>query len=370
LSPAPVVVYASEGRALHAFGLDPEVGSLSLRSSIELPEPVQYAALDARRPRLYVSASDRDTRHFVAALAIDAATGALTPLGEPIVPADGRVIHLSVDAEGRHLVLAHPLVHRLSVLALRGDGSIAAPVTQAEDMDTGFFAHQAKLDPDGRGLVACAMGADAAAQGPEKPGVLTAYRYDGGQLTRTGRVTLGAGLGPRHLDYARGRVYVAVERGNRLAVFDYAGGALAPEPRFVVDTLAQPSNVRPSQRAGAIRFHPNRRWLYVTNRANAADVHGAFAGGENNVALFDVDPQTGRPEPRGHFDTGGIEPRTFTVDPTGRFLVVANHSPLGLVPRSWTVFRIADDGRLELARKYDRATADLFWIGSVALSEA
>jgi 6-phosphogluconolactonase (cycloisomerase 2 family) len=267
-------------------------------------------------------------------------------------------------------VLAHPLVHRLSVLALRADGSIGAPVPQAEDLDTGFFAHHAKLDTESGGLVACALGADATTQGPEKPGVLTAYRYVQGQLTLTGRVELGAGLGPRHLEYAPGRVYVAVERGNRLAVLDYAGGVVTPEPRFVVDTLAAPAHVRPSQRAGAIRFHPNGRWLYVANRANAADGQGAFAGGENNVALFDVDPESGRPEARGHFDTGGIEPRTFTVDPTGRFLVVANHSTLGSIPRSWTVFRIEEGGRLELAHKYDRATGDLFWIGSLALSEA
>jgi len=363
-----VVVYASEGRALHAFALDLETGALSLSSSATLPEIVQYAAVDARRRILYISASDRDTRHLVVALAIDPRTGELRPHGDPVVPADGRVIHLCADGEGRHLVLAHPTTHRLSVLALQGDGSLGAPVAQAEDMDTGFFAHHAKLDPEGGGLVACALGADATSTAAEKPGVLTAFRYERGVLARTGRVALGPGLGPRHLEYAHGRIYVAVERGNRLAVFDYAGGVLAPAPRFVVGTLAAPASVRPSQRAGAIRLHPNGCWLYVTNRANAADASGAFAGGENNLALFHVDPQTGRPETRGHFETGGVEPRTFTIDPTGRFLIVANHTTLGALPRRWTVFRIDDAGRLERVHDYDRATADLFWIGSVALS--
>lgn len=368
MSAPPSVVYASEGRALHAFALDARTGALSLASSATLPELVQYAAIDAQRRILYISASDRDTRHLVVAMRIDPATGALRPHGPPIVPADGRVIHLSVDPAGEHLVLAHPLANRLSVLALQADGSPAGVVPQSADMDTGFFAHQAKLDPEGQGLVACALGADATATAAEKPGVLTAFQYARGRLARTGRVTLGPGLGPRHLEYAHGRVYVAVERGNRLAVFDYARGVLAAEPRFVVTTLDDPERVRPSQRTGAIRFHPNGRWLYVTNRANAADLSGAFAGGENAVALFDVDTHTGRPALRAHFDTGGIEPRTFTIDTTGRFLVVANHSTLGVIPRSWSVFRIEDGGRLRLVHKYDREAADLFWIGSVALS--
>ena len=312
------------------------------------------------------------------ALAVDPSSGALTVHGEPVVPAAGRVIHLCADRAGEHLVLAHPVTQQVSVLALRPDGTLGEPRAQPEDMGVGFFAHQAKLDPEGVGLVTCAMGADASASAPDRPGELTAFRYTRGTLARTGRVRLGTGLGPRHLDYAHGRVYVAVERGNRLAVFDYAAGVLAPEPRFVVDTLAAPANVRPSQRAGAIRFHPNRRWLYVTNRANATveapgTARRVFAGGENAIALFVVDDATGEPRAAGFFDTDGIEPRAFTIDPGGSFLIVANHSTLDVrdpdgsirsLPRSWVVFRIEADGRLTRLHRYERTAADLFWIGS------
>ena len=368
--PSRVVVYASEGRQLHALDLDAAGGGLSLRATATLPETVQYAALHPRGRILYISASDRARRHFVAALAFDPRANTLTPHGDPVEAPGGRVIHLAADPEGRHLVLAHPLAGRLAVLALRADGTLGAPVAQHEDPVPGFFTHQALLQPDGRGLVACAMGADATASAPETRGALTAYRFEDGRLTRTRRVELAPGLGPRHLAYAHGRIYVVLERGNRLAVFDHSTGALAPEPQIVAETLQEPANVRRSQRAGALHFHPNGRWLYVTNRADAADEGGTFAGGENNLALFAVDPHTGRPEARGHFDTGGIEPRAFTIDPMGRFLVVANHSAVGSTPRRWTVFRILDGGRLERVAAHDRAAGDLFWIASEALSEA
>jgi 6-phosphogluconolactonase len=295
------------------------------------------------------------------------------------VPADGRVIHLDVDGRAEHLALAHPQARRVSVIALRDDGTLGDPVAQPGPTDTGFFAHQARFDPEDRGLVACAMGRDASGDTPEEPGELTAFRYRRGLLTHTARVRLGPGLGPRHLEFAHGRVYVAVERGNRLAVLDYADGVLAATPSFMVATLADPATVRPLQRAGAIHFHPNRRWLYLTNRANAAveresggDTARVYVGGENDVALFHVDSASGEPRLAGHFETQGIEPRTFTIDPTGAYLIVANHSTLDAldadgrvraIPRSWVVFRIGDEGRLTLVQKYERFTADLFWIG-------
>src|SRR5687767_1815797 len=131
------VVFASEGRALHTFGIDPETGALSLRATAVLPEPVQYAAVDAVRSRLYVSASDRESRHLVVALSMGA-RGELRALGEPIVPAAGRVIHLCVDPAGEHVLLAHPLTAQLSVVALRADGSLGRPVAQDEVPETGY----------------------------------------------------------------------------------------------------------------------------------------------------------------------------------------------------------------------------------------
>ena len=377
-STARAQVYASEGKSLHAFALDPESGALTRVGSLELPELVQYGALEATGRFLYLSLSDRQERHLVMAVALDPATGVPRLHGAPLTAEAGRVIHLSVDAAGAFLLLAHPQAQRLTAIALEPDGRLGGWLTTSEE--TGFFAHQAALDPESRGLVACALGADATDQAPERPGELRAFRCERGRLTATGRVTLEPGLGARHLVYGGGRAYVVLERGNRLAVYDYSDGRLAATPRFVVTTLRDPARLRPAQRAGAIHFHPNGRYLYVSNRANATvpAVAGEatvpiFAGGENAIALFSVDPETGEPHLTAHADTLGIEPRTFTIDAGGRFLVVANHSTLDkldadgrtrAIPRSHVVYRIAEDGRLELLHKYDRTDGDLFWIGA------
>jgi 6-phosphogluconolactonase len=79
-------------------------------------------------------------------------------------------------------------------------------------------------------------------------------------------------------------------------------------------------------------------------------------------------------------DTRGVTPRTFSIDPAGRLLVVGNQTTLEIregnnartIPANLAVFRIQTDGRLEFARRYDVAVGGkpLWWAGLVALPPA
>lgn len=377
-----VVLYTSEGSRLHTQALDAATGALELTSSVVLPEPVHYAATDAAARFLYVSASNGSTTHGLHAFHIDPQTGALTPHGAPLVPPLGRIIHLSVAPAG-HLVLAHNRAAELSSVRLEANGSLAGFVEQTAPARTGFFAHQALLDPTGRGLIACGLGAEPSESSAEQPGSLTAFRFQDGQLTQQQTVLLGPGLGARHLDYAGERVFVVMERGNRLVSYRYRGGRLEEPPEFNLPTLKQPGNAAPGQRAGAIHRHPSGEFLYVSNRAarsapvtTSGQAVEVFAGGENNIALFALDPGSGEPRQVDHYDTRGFEPRTFTIEPSGRFLIVANQSERHVtaasgapqaVPRSVVVFEIGAGGRLSYRWQYAFSGGELFWIGSVQL---
>jgi 6-phosphogluconolactonase len=108
------------------------------------------------------------------------------------------------------------------------------------------------------------------------------------------------------------------------------------------------------------------------------DIQGkkVFAGGENSVAAFSINQETGEPKLMQNVDGRGIQLRTFGVDPSGRILVAASIMPLlvregdsvATLTAGLTVFRIGD-GRLELVRKYDVDTGDRqqFWSGMVTL---
>ena len=55
-----------------------------------------------------------------------------------------------------------------------------------------------------------------------------------------------------------------------------------------------------------------------------------------------VDPETGMLSLHGHHPTGGIEPRHFSLDPTGRWCLVAHCGELGDGATPATSFRFID----------------------------
>jgi hypothetical protein len=129
--------------------------------------------------------------------------------------------------------------------------------------------------------------------------------------------------------------------------------------------------------------HPNGRFVYVGNRASATTTVGGVpvaVGGENTIAVFSINQETGEPVLIQTIDTHGYHPRTFALDDAGRVLVVGNQSPLAVreagttrqVPANLAVFRIGSTGKLEFARTYDvdanpAAGRLLFWTGIVSL---
>ncbi len=130
-----------------------------------------------------------------------------------------------------------------------------------------------------------------------------------------------------------------------------------------------------TQGAGPIHVHPNGKFVYLTNRTFPARDHGGreiSAGGENTVAVFAIDATTGEPKLIQTVDGRGVQLRTFGIDPGGRLLVAASIMAMPgdtSLAAGLTVFRIADDGRLAFARKYDVevGTAQQFWSGMVTL---
>jgi 6-phosphogluconolactonase (cycloisomerase 2 family) len=264
------------------------------------------------------------------------------------------------------------------VYRIAPDATLGAEVPQPPDIDPGIFPHQVRATPDNSHVILVTRGHDAAPGKAEEPGALKVFRFDAGLLRDEVSVApnVGYGFGPRHLDFhpTQPWIYVSLERQNALAMFP---GITARSPAFQENTLQQPDNIRGHQLVGTVHVHPNGRFVYVANRASSTvekDGRKVFAGGENSIAVFAIDPASGRPQPIQHVDTHGIHCRTFHIDPTGRLMVCAHIMGLQLadgseVPPRLTLFRIGDDGRLTFARSYDIETNGRFmwWMGMVAL---
>jgi 6-phosphogluconolactonase len=378
------VFYASIGPELILFDIDVEGAALTKRGTVKLPANIQYAWPHPSRRFLYVVSSNgapgfAGDKHYASALAIDRATGALTPVGDPAALVS-RPIHTSVDATGAYLLIAHNNPSSVSVLHLNADGTLGAPVAQPGKLDTGIYAHQVRATPSKKTVTLVTRGNDATATKVEDPGAIKTFAFDNGVLTDLASIAPGNGLGfgPRHLDFHPQKpwAFVSIERQSDLYVYKLdAATGLSRSPMFIKNTLANPKP-RVRQAAGAIHVHPSGKYVYVTNRASdVVDVDGKkiVPDGENNIAVFAINQETGEPTLIQNADGRAVELRTFGIEPGGRMLVTASIKAVpvrdGTLPAKLDVFRIGGDGKLDLARQYDIDTGALtqFWSGMITL---
>ena len=385
-----VALYANVGADLTHYEVDVENAALTRRATVRLPAGVQYAWPHASRRYLYVASSSSEsgygkagTDHHVTAFRIDPESGALAQHGEPIrLPT--RPVHMSTDIPSRNILVAFNHPSALHVYRINDDFTPGEEVQQPETIDPGIFAHQVRVTPDNKLAILVTRGNEGTAAKAEDPGALKVFDYDDGVLMNEISIAPDGGrnFGPRHLDFhpTKPWMFVSIETQNKIYTWRMKDGRIEPGIAFRADTLQEPGNIRARQAASAIHVHPNGRFLYGANRAQATVEYNGeqvFKGGENNIVAYAIDPSTGEPTVIQHIDTRGIHPRTFHIDPSGRMMVVQHNRPVKVregdairtVAAGLSVFRIGDDGKLTFVRKYDIDVGEklMFWMGMVPL---
>jgi 6-phosphogluconolactonase (cycloisomerase 2 family) len=321
------------------------------------------------------------TDHSVTAYQIGP-TGTLTPIGDSIrLPA--RPIHMSLDKESQHILVAFNIPSSLRVYRINKDFTPGEEVAQGA-MDCGIYAHQVRTTPDGKHVVLVARGNEGTAQKPEDPGALMVWDYKDGVLSNQYKIAPngGHGYGPRHLDFhpTNPWMYVSIETQNQMHMHRMQGGKPLPEVVFNKTTLLEPNNIRSRQAASTVHVHPNGRFLYGANRSqDVVDFNGrrVYKGGENSIVVYTLNPRTGEPTAIQHIETQKLHPRTFHIDPGGRVLVAQHNLPVDVregdavrkVKAGLSVFRMAPDGKLNFVRTYefDVGNTISWWMGMVAL---
>jgi 6-phosphogluconolactonase len=385
-------LYASVAAVLTQYEVDVENAALTPLSSVTLPRNVQYAWPSPDHRVLYVSWSAATSdgpmgAQGITSFRIDKHTGALTRFGTDVL-LPKRPVHIATDQAGKYLLAAHNAPPAgLTVWIINSDGSLGGQVPQPGVVDGGIYAHQILVDPFDRMAILTTRGnvPAEAPSGVEEPGAMKVFAYDSGILSDETSVAPNGGFGfqPRHVAFSKKLVYLAVERQNQLQVYEkLTDHTLAPLPTFTKNTLADPVNnnerIFPAQMVGPIQISHDGRFVYLGNRNNGTirdtpTSPAYFRGGENNVAVFAIDKNTGEPTLIQNADTRGFVPRTITFNKTGKILVASNQSRVNVknpdgtltsIPPSLAVFRINHDGTLEYVRKYDEGGGT--WAGMLA----
>jgi len=391
VSPSRAALYASVGEQLTQYGVDIASATLAPQSSVILPAYVQEAWLHPSGRYLYVAWSNRGTaeakssgeKSGVTTFAVDS-TGALHQHGAD-VRLISRPIFITGDITGTHILVGYNIPSGIAVYSIAPDGTLSTEVKPEGALDAGVYGHQVRVMPSNKGAIFVTRGNKPANGKPEDPGALKIMGYHDGVLSMRASVAPGGGFGfqPRHLDFHPSKpwVFLSLEAQNKLEVYQLLNGdSLSPNPLFVKDTVADPANIHSTQAASTVHVHPNGRFVYVGNRAeDTEDFQGTpvFSGGENTIAVFRIDPATGEPTLIQNAPTQGFHPRTFSIDPSGRLLVVGNQNSLHVrdgntvrtVLPGLTVFRVQDDGKLAFVSKSDVDTKGklLYWVMFVKL---
>lgn len=298
MSDTLVFVSCADSGELHVLRLSAD-GKLRTAQVLALGGQLMPMALSPDQTRVYVAR--RSDPLAVIALAVDAAAGSLSVLGESPLPAS--MASLNTDRTGRWLFSASYGADMVGVQALGANGMAAEAATHA----TGRHAHGVLADPTNRFVLATSLGG----------GQLHRYRFDAdaGHLTAMDAPVfpMPTGTGPRHLCFnQRGdRLYVLGELDACLHVlsFDPATGALA-----LLQTLTTlPTGFVGSAWGADLHLTPDGRWLYTSERNS------------HTLAGHAVDADTGLLNPIGHWPTQAT-PRGFAITPDGRFLLAAGQT--------------------------------------------
>jgi 6-phosphogluconolactonase len=308
-------------------------GGLTLLQTVAASNP-SFLALDPTLSHLY--SVNEETAGRVSAYAIDQASGTLSFLNT--VSANGQdTTHLSVKPSGDFLFAANYTSGDFPVFRILANGQIGAMTDefQSEGNGTGPnparqegpHAHQIITDLDGNHVFGVDLGSD-------KVDVLNLDPATGLFSPNTVPFApVASGSGPRHMAFHpdRRHAYVLDELVSSITVFDYEPVRAAFIWKQTISTL--PSNFTGSNTTAEIRIHPDGQFLYNTNR------------GHNSVAMFEIDPDTGKLSVIGWESTRGEWPRGMNIDPSGSFLYAANQNTDNIA-----VFRIQpSNGKLKFS---------------------
>jgi 6-phosphogluconolactonase len=262
----------------------------------------------------------------VTAFSMDLKTGKLTQLNE-VASRGADPCYISIDRTGKYALVANYSGGNVAVFPLSSDGRIreassvvkdAGPLGPNRERQEAPHAHWIETSAGNRFAYVSDLGLDRvliyrfdATKGTLSPG------QPGGEANgHTGNekhffsATVPPGTGPRHVAFsADGKfMYVIGELDSSVTVF-----ANDKETFRAIQTVS-------TRRAGAtgvnsaaeIAVHPNGKFLYASNR------------GDDSIAVFSIDRETGNLTVVEQVPSGGHTPRNFAIDPDGTHLLAAN----------------------------------------------
>jgi 6-phosphogluconolactonase len=336
---ADTFVYVSMGpdQKIAVYRLNQKDGKLTAVDTVATDGAPGALATDPRNNFLFASLR---TDSKLASYRIDPATGKLKLVSTAALPKGENAVFVGTDTTGKWLMSASYAAGKIVVHEVKEDGTIKTPPVQT--IETVKTAHAAVADPINRFIFVPHVAANAIYQ----------YRIDAasGKLTEAGKAPGGMEKsGPRHLAFNPQRKfgYTSDETGNSITAYRYEDET-GLKPIQTLSTL--PEDFKGMNTTAEVKVHPSGKYVWVSNRGH--DSLAGFAIGEGSK----LTPLERTPTEK--------TPRSFDIDPSGRYLLVAGEGNGKL-----TVYQIDEaTGKLTRVQTYEVGKS-LTWVRIVGIPE-
>ena len=305
----------SEG--IYGYQINAETGKLESHGLLAKQGNPSYLMVNDRKDRLYSVSEYHETsegrRAAICAYEV-MKDGGLRLMNQMLCPGSDPC-HLTLWEEQSLLFTANYSDGSLSVYRLREDGSVEGLIQQIQHEGRGFdpnrqegpHVHFVQRIPGENKLAVIDLGLDGIFfYEPERRG--DCYQFN---ENSSFRIKAPEGSGPRHLAFGKADnlkygslLYVVYELSSEVSVY-YQGQCIQK-----ISTL--PAGYEGCNTCSAIKTSKNGRFVYAANR------------GHDSIAVFMADKSTGTLELQQIIATAGRNPRDFSLDPSGQWLIVAN----------------------------------------------
>ena len=305
---------ASKG--IYAFRYDASSGKLEpLGVAAETADP-SWIAIHPNGKFLY-AVKEAGKNSMVSGFALNAQTGKLTLLDQ--LPALGEdPCYISLDKTGKYLLVANYSSGNVVVFPVGADGKLGpatanvrdeGPLGPNKERQEGPHAHWIETSAGNRFAFVSDLGLDR----------VLFYKFDaeGGRLSNPDpsqpdafSSALPPGSGPRHVAFSHDGKFMYVLGELQSTVTTFANEA-GEKYRALQTVSALPAAFSRRNDAAEIALHPSGKFIYTSNR------------GLDSIAVFHVEG-SGLLRLAANVRTGGKEPRHFSIDPSGNYLLAEN----------------------------------------------
>ena len=315
-------------KGIYGFHFDPATGQASSVNLVAETTSPSFLALDANHRFLYTvnetSEYQGQKTGSVSSFAIDQKTGKLAFLNQVSSQGAGPC-YITLDKTGKHVLVANYDSGSVAVFPVLADGRLGEASAVVQHTGHGVdperqeapHAHSIELSPDNRFAIATDLGLDE----------LLVYRFDPikGTLMPNNPpfAKIEPGAGSRHFTFhPNGKfAYVINEMSSSVTGFSYAANSGKFSKLQTVSAL--PKGFTGHSDAAEIEVHPSGKFLYASTR------------GPDSIAVFRINPKSGKLTLLETVPTGGKTPRNSAIDPTGAYLFAANQESNNIV-----IFRV------------------------------